>query len=228
MTIARKAWTWRHAICKSDLPPTTRHVLHALSCWMNEVGGSCYPTTKELAAATGLSERAVCEHLEKAEGWGWLRRRLHGFKGRGYRRHEYEATFPGSGRGPESGPDEVVSEGEKDADALTQDQQVGCDALGGTAANINDDNAGTTETTNALGNLSGAAVASRIIAQIDYGSNKTITQIEAVGYADNGNGTNGGHQFFTSTDGTNWTAFGTTFSTNQTPATISRAVTLPV
>ena len=125
----RIAWTWRHAICKSDLPPTTRHVLHALSCWMNEVGGSCYPTTKELATATGLSERAVCEHLEKAEGWGWLKRRRHGFKGRGYRRHEYEAAFPGSGRGPESEPDEVDSEGENADGALTQDQQVSDDAL---------------------------------------------------------------------------------------------------
>lgn len=124
MTDQRKAWTWRHAICKSDLPPTTRHVLHALSCWMNEVGGSCYPTTKELADATGLTERSVCTHLEKAESLGWLERRRHGFKGRGYRRHEYEAAFPGSGRGPETTSEEVDPEGENAPDALKEVQQV--------------------------------------------------------------------------------------------------------
>ena len=93
--------------------------------------------------------------------------------------------------------------------------------LGGTAANINDNNAATASNTSALGNLTGASIASRIIARIDYGSNQTITRIEAVGYKDNGAGTNAGHQLVYSTDGTNWTQFGSSITTTQTATTFS-------
>lgn len=92
--MSSRAWTWRQAITKSDLPPTTRHVLLTLSLYMNDVGGGCYPTTKQLEEATGLSERAVITHLQLARERGWLIAKEHGFKGQKWKNHEYEATWP--------------------------------------------------------------------------------------------------------------------------------------
>lgn len=104
-----RAWSWRHAIAKSDLPPTTRHVLLTVSLFMNDVGGGCYPTQAQLAQATGLSERSVREHLEIAEARGWLKRTEHGFRGQRWRNHEYQAMWPDpqdveKGAEPASGP----------------------------------------------------------------------------------------------------------------------------
>lgn len=80
--------------------------------------------------------------------------------------------------------------------------------LGGTAANINDNTSGTTATTGAIGNLTAASVASRIIAKIDYGSNQTVTKISVVNFTQSsGSGTLYGVYY--STDGTNWTQLGT-------------------
>jgi hypothetical protein len=94
MSNASRAWSWRHAILQSDLPATTRHVLLTISCFMNEVGGGCYPTTKDLAAATGLSERAVCTHIAAAAEAGWLKVSEHGFRGQKWKNHQYKAAWP--------------------------------------------------------------------------------------------------------------------------------------
>lgn len=61
---------------------------------MNERGGSCFPSVDCLVEETGLTKRSVCTHLEMAEREGWVRRRVHGFKGRGWKRHEYEPAIP--------------------------------------------------------------------------------------------------------------------------------------
>lgn len=89
-----RAWSWRHALLKSDLPATTRHVLLTISCFMNDVGGGCYPTQEQLAEATGLSDRAVRQHIDTAVKAGWLVRKEHGFRGQKWRNHEYEAAWP--------------------------------------------------------------------------------------------------------------------------------------
>lgn len=94
MSDSSRAWSWRHAILKSDLPPTTRHVLLTLSCFMNDVGGGCYPTQEDLAKASGLTDRAVRKHLELAESAGWLKRNEHGFRGQRWRNTEYWALWP--------------------------------------------------------------------------------------------------------------------------------------
>jgi hypothetical protein len=94
MSDMSRAWTWRHLIIKSELPATTRHVLLTLSCFMNEVGGGCYPTQEDLAKASGLSDRAVRTHLDLAEKEGWLKRREHGFRGQKWRNTEYWALWP--------------------------------------------------------------------------------------------------------------------------------------
>lgn len=89
-----RAWSWRHAIIKSSLPATTRHVLLTISCFMNELGDGCYPTQEQIAEATGLSERAVRTHLDLAVEEGWLTRQEHGFKGQKWRNYEYAAAWP--------------------------------------------------------------------------------------------------------------------------------------
>lgn len=91
---AGTAWSWRHAILQSELPSTTRHVLLTISCFMNDVGTGCYPTTKQIADASGLSERSVCTHIEIASSAGWLAISKHGFSGQKWKNHEYRALWP--------------------------------------------------------------------------------------------------------------------------------------
>lgn len=86
--------------------------------------------------------------------------------------------------------------------------------LGGTSANINDNTTSTTSTTSALGDLSAAAIASRIIAKIDFGSSKSLTGIEAKQLRlSTGTGTAG---LYYSTDGTSWTQLSTNLSLTST------------
>lgn len=89
-----RPYTWRAAILKSGLKPTTRHVLLTLSCHVNDVGQSAYPSTKLLAEETGLSERAVITHLHEASEAGWLRICKHGFGGQKWARNEYYPAMP--------------------------------------------------------------------------------------------------------------------------------------
>ncbi|MGO7673863.1 LamG-like jellyroll fold domain-containing protein [Rhizobium ruizarguesonis] len=91
--------------------------------------------------------------------------------------------------------------------------------LGGTAANINDNNF-TTSIAPIVGNLTSASLNSRILAMIDYGTLRTITKIEAVGLSYSvGSADLGG--FYYSPDGTNWTQFGSNVSNGTSPATFS-------
>jgi hypothetical protein len=86
---------WRRAVASEHGPaPVTRHVLLTLSLYMDNRGGKCFPTTRELATATGLSERSVCTHLSLADEAGWIERRLRGVKGREWKSMEYVAATP--------------------------------------------------------------------------------------------------------------------------------------
>jgi hypothetical protein len=78
-------FTWRSAICDSGLAPTTRLVALVLSLHMNERGGSCWPSQVTLSAESGLSVRAIREHLNVLEDGGWLSVELDakGFEKRG-------------------------------------------------------------------------------------------------------------------------------------------------
>lgn len=91
---------------------------------------------------------------------------------------------------------------------------------GGTAANINDDNIATTVSWSP-GNISGAAINSRIFAKIDYGANQTITKIEVKRLSQSlYSGAYLGVYY--STDGSTWTQLGTNFSENGTPTDFSQ------
>ena len=90
-----KPYTWRAAILKSNLMPTTRHVLLTRSCYVNDIGQSAYPSTVTLASDTGLSERAVITHLHMARETGWLKIAKHGFGGQKWAHNEYFPCSPG-------------------------------------------------------------------------------------------------------------------------------------
>lgn len=90
-----RAWSWRHAVGKSGLPPITRLVLHTLGLKMDATGGSCYPPISELVDLTGLDKKTVLKHLEIAEESGWIVVTQHGFRGQKWKRNEYVARWPG-------------------------------------------------------------------------------------------------------------------------------------
>ena len=89
-----KPYTWRAAILKSNLMPTTRHVLLTLSCYVNDIGQSAYPSTVTLASDTGLSERAIITHLHMARELGWVKISKHGFGGQKWAHNEYFPCSP--------------------------------------------------------------------------------------------------------------------------------------
>lgn len=87
-------FSWRSAICESDLAPTTRHVALTLSMHMNERGGSCFPSQETQASETGLAVKTVAEHLKILTEAGWLAKKvIRRGEGRGTR-VEYSATNP--------------------------------------------------------------------------------------------------------------------------------------
>lgn len=88
-----------------------------------------------------------------------------------------------------------------------------------TPANINDNNTATIGSW-AGSDLTGVAINSRKLAQLDLGSVQTITKIEAVGYYQSV-GANSLTGLYYSTDGVNWTQLGANLSVNQTPTTTS-------
>lgn len=90
-----RAWSWRHAVAKSGLPPITRLVLHTLGLKMDATGGSCYPPISDLVDLTGLDKKTVMKHLEIAEESGWIVVTQHGFRGQKWKRNEYVARWPG-------------------------------------------------------------------------------------------------------------------------------------
>ena len=89
---------WRSAVASSHGPksPTTRHVLLTLSLWMSVKGDSCYPSTRTLSEASGLSRRAVETHLAFAGDDGWIKRDGSSFSGQGWRQYRYAARIPRS------------------------------------------------------------------------------------------------------------------------------------
>lgn len=92
-----KSYTWRAGILKSDLAPTTRHILLTLSCHINDAGESAFPSINLMAEETGLSRKAVITHLAIAKEKGWLVVRRHGFGDRRWARNEYYPAFPEGG-----------------------------------------------------------------------------------------------------------------------------------
>ena len=93
-------WRWLIASDKGPASPTTRHVLLTLSVHMGVNGDRAHPSESCLAEETGLSERAVGIHLQKAVDAGWITRKPH-WEGRGWARYDYQAVIPVHLRGTE-------------------------------------------------------------------------------------------------------------------------------
>lgn len=68
----RPLFTWRSAICDSDLAPLTRLVGFVLSTHMSERGDSCMPSVATVAREAGLSENAARKHLHDLRDRGWV------------------------------------------------------------------------------------------------------------------------------------------------------------
>jgi DNA-binding MarR family transcriptional regulator len=68
----REDYSTQRAILKSDLSPTTKHVLLTLSHHV-DVAGSAPPSVEQLAKDTGLSKRTVIRHLKIASRAGWVK-----------------------------------------------------------------------------------------------------------------------------------------------------------
>lgn len=124
-------FTWRSAIVDSELAATTRHVALTLSLHMNERGGSCYPGAPRLARETGLSERAVRDHLGRLVDAGWLVLERRGGQ-RGGRResNEYRATVPDETATPAAGSG-VEDRTGVSAGGCTRDRGSGVTPAGG-------------------------------------------------------------------------------------------------
>lgn len=93
----RPLFTWRSAVASPFGPenPTTRHVLLTLALHMNEKGESCFPSIDLLVEESGLSRRAVIQHLQVAAEAGWIGKRERPEKsGQGWRRIEYFPLIP--------------------------------------------------------------------------------------------------------------------------------------
>ena len=94
MSGGSKAWTWRHAFSQADLAPTTKHLLHTLGMFMNELGEGCYPSVADLVRYSGLDKKTVMKHLAVAAQKGWISVSQHGYRGQRWKRQEYAACWP--------------------------------------------------------------------------------------------------------------------------------------
>ncbi|WP_175947643.1 helix-turn-helix domain-containing protein [Burkholderia pyrrocinia] len=89
-------WEWQFTrVSKEELEPTTRLVLFTISMHLNDKDGiPAFPSTKTIADRSGLSERAVCTHIEKAVEKGWLIRGTLGCTNRAWKRSKYTPSVP--------------------------------------------------------------------------------------------------------------------------------------
>jgi len=94
MSESSRAWSWRHAFASSDLPATTKAVLHTLGMFMNELGEGCYPSVADICRYSGLDKKTVLKHLAVAREAGWIGIGQHGYRGQKWKRSEYVARWP--------------------------------------------------------------------------------------------------------------------------------------
>jgi hypothetical protein len=68
----RSIFNWRAELQRSSLPALTKLVCLNLSLYMKEAQGSCSPSTREQMRDTGLSFKALAQHLHIARTAGYL------------------------------------------------------------------------------------------------------------------------------------------------------------
>jgi len=120
-------FSWRAAICDSDLPPTTRLVALTLSLHMNERGGSAFPKQATLARESGLNVETVRDHLRMLRETGWLVALTYATPGRPV---EYAASIPQGGvqtptlGGVENPPQDDIQDVREEANASSRAPRV--------------------------------------------------------------------------------------------------------
>jgi len=98
---------------KGGLPATSRLIAHTLAFHGNSDGSKIFPSVRALANETGLSDRAVCEHLDHLVRRGFLMRKARGGHTAGSRGFEYVLTVP----------TRVLTEDQHQAQAVLTDDQ---------------------------------------------------------------------------------------------------------
>ncbi len=95
VSIMKPLFTWRSALCDSDMPPVTRHVALSLSLYMSERGDSAFPGAERLAHDTGHHVSTVRRALKDLVAEGWLELvEAGGMKGEKRHANVYRATVP--------------------------------------------------------------------------------------------------------------------------------------
>nr|WP_282596031.1 DnaT-like ssDNA-binding domain-containing protein [Spongiibacter thalassae] len=85
---------------------TTKLVLLVISTYMDDHGGGAFPSTETIAANAGLSQRAVCTHIEKAVQAGFITVHKRRQRGRDWALNHYRIAFPPTqGTEPPSAPE---------------------------------------------------------------------------------------------------------------------------
>ena len=69
--------------------PTLRHVLHAVSFYMDDNGNRCYPTEEQIASDTGLARETVVKRLKIAVDKNYILRQKHKQEGQKYFNYVY-------------------------------------------------------------------------------------------------------------------------------------------
>jgi Helix-turn-helix domain len=94
-------YAWLELLASEHGPPNpcTRLVLFVLALHMKKNGADCFPSQSRIAKRTGLSERAVRNHLKLAARDGWLTVGKRERKGnKAWFVHQYTPTIPEANR----------------------------------------------------------------------------------------------------------------------------------
>jgi hypothetical protein len=87
-------YEWLRSVMDSDLPSTTRLVSHTLVSHGRADGSGIFPSVRVVAKKSGLSERAVCDHLDLLVRRGYLWRKARGGDTAGAVGFEYVLAVP--------------------------------------------------------------------------------------------------------------------------------------
>ena len=88
---------WADAVRKSDLPPTTKQVLVALSCYMKSNGQDCWPSYQLIAKDISRNRSTVIKHIQVAVELGWIIKKTRYDEHGDNTSNAYFPIIPGSG-----------------------------------------------------------------------------------------------------------------------------------
>ncbi|MCA8034876.1 helix-turn-helix domain-containing protein [Burkholderia arboris] len=95
MSTAVTMFRWRRSMEESDLPGTTKLVLHTLAGYTNKFGEDCWPALEKLAERAGIAVRTATKHLQLARAAGWLDSWKSRRPGRRWAHCHYRLRVPG-------------------------------------------------------------------------------------------------------------------------------------